>query len=541
MRKIVGADEALAGVDDGSVVAVSGFNNALTPEYLLLKLYEMWERTGHPRKLFLESDSLPGVRGRGLDLVAGKLLERDGQDFISGVLMPFFGFAPNLMRLAMGGSIEVYSWSVGVVAYWFREIASGRPGLITKVGLRTFFDPRSEGGCANDLARERRRCRIRVIDLEGDEYLFYSAPKPNVSLIRGTTADGMGNLTMEREGMVGTVLAMAQASKAAPNPGMVVAQVEGTVPFGALHPQMIQVPGPLIDRVVVSPPEHHWQGGTIRFDPRVCGAAPFRGEEVPLKLTPEKVVARRVALELVRIAAAVRRPLLINLGVGIPAMVSSVIHEEGLGEVMIPTIESGAWGGIALSDEDFGLSMGPFAIISMPDQFSVYEGGMLDATSLGFMQVDAEGNVNPSVLPDRFTGPGGFPVIAAGSPRIYFAGAFTAGRRDIRVEDGRLVIERDGPIRKFVNHVYKVMFSGATALKNGRDVLYVTERAVLRLTNDGLTLEEYAPGVDVDREVLGAMDFRPSVSPSAVPMDPRLFRDEVMGLREDLAGSGLLD
>ncbi|MGC9069483.1 MAG: acyl CoA:acetate/3-ketoacid CoA transferase, partial [Thermoprotei archaeon] len=485
---------------------------------------------------FIESDTLPGTPDRGLDVIGKKLLGKQDQDFLVGILIPYFGFAPNFMSFVMNNNIEVYSWSIGIAAYWFREIASGRPGLVTKVGLHTFFDPRYEGGCVNDLAKERKRCKIEIIKLNGEEYLFYSAPKPNVAFIRGTTADELGNLSMEKEGMFGTVLAIAQASKAKPNPGIVIAQVERIAKFGSLNPQRVHVPGPLIDYIVKSPPEYHWQGGTIEFDARISGTIiPSMIEELPpLELTFEKVIARRVVFELTKLISEIHKPIIINLGVGVPALVSSVINEEELSEIIISTVESGPWGGIALSDANFGLSIGPFAIIPMPDQFTIYEGGILDATSLGFMQVDKEGNVNPSILPNRFTGPGGFPVIAAGSPKIYFAGGFTAGKRIIDIENGRLIIKQDGMIRKFVNNVYKIMFSGPMAIKNNKEVLYITERAVFRLTKEGLVLEEYAPGIDVEKDIINKMEFQPLISPKLTVMNEKLFKKEKIGFKEEL-------
>jgi len=537
LRKVAPAEEALSRIEDGSVVAISGFNMATAPEYLILKLYELYEKTGRPRDLFIISDTYPGAPGRGLDAIAKKLYEDPGQRFIRGVLMPYLGWSPWLQKLSEENRIEVYSWSIGIVAYWFREVASGRPGLLTRIGLYTFLDPRNDGGAVNELAKERRTCRVDVISLDGVEYLFYRAPKPNVALIRGTTADEMGNITMEKEGIFGTVLNIAQAAKARPNPGLVVAQVERVARFGSLNPQLVQVPGPLVDYVVVAPPEYHWQSGTIEFDPRICGriVPPMTPDLVPrIELNYEKVIARRVLAEMVRLIEELGRPIVINLGIGIPTYVSNIVAEEGLSDFIVPTLESGVWGGVALAGPDFGVAIGPFAIMPMPDMFSNYEGGIIDAASLGFLQVGENGDVNSSMLPGRIPGPGGFPVIAAGSPRVYFAGGFTAGPREISVRDGRLEIKRDGPILKFVKRVYKVMFSGRFAVEAKKEVLYITERAVFRLTEDGLVLEEYAPGIDVERDVLNKMEFKPIISSKLREMDERLFREPPMGLRDEL-------
>ena len=537
INKVVTAEEALEKVPDGAVIAISGFNMATAPIYLIHKLYERYERTGRPKNIFIISDTYPGVPGKGLDAVAEKVYNEENQEFLRGVLMPFLGWSPWLQKLATDNKIEVYTWSIGIAAYWFREVASGRPGILSRVGLNTFLDPRQGGGALNDLARERRTCKVEIIKLDDKEYLFYQAPKPNVALIRGTTSDEIGNITMEKEGIFGTVLNIAQAAKARPSPGIVIAQVERIARFGSLNSQQVFVPGPLVDYVVVSPPEYHRQSGNIQFDPRICGriVPPLTPELIPkLNLTPQKIVARRILLEMIKLVQKFRRQIVVNLGIGIPSYVARIAAEEKVSDFLVSTVESGPWGGIALTGPDFGVSIGPFAIIPMPDQFSMYEGGIIDAASLGFLQVDKEGNVNPSILPKRLPGPGGFPVIAAGSPRTFFGGGFTAGKREIKVEDGELKIFQDGPIIKFVNSVYQVVFNGRVALEEGKEILYITERAVFRLTKDGLVLEEYAPGVDIDKDIIGKMEFRPKVSPKLQMMDRRLFKEEVMGLREEV-------
>lgn len=537
LNKVVVAEEALEKVPDGAVVAISGFNMATAPIYLIHKLYERYAKTGRPKNIFIISDTYPGVPGKGLDAVAEEVYKEENQEFIKGVLMPFLGWSPWLQKLAMDNRIEVYTWSIGIAAYWFREVASGRPGIISRVGLNTFLDPRQEGGALNDLAREKRTCKVEIIKLDDKEYLFYQAPKPNVALIRGTTSDEIGNITMEKEGIFGTVLNIAQAAKARPNPGIVIAQVERIARFGSLNSQQVFVPGPLVDYVIVSPPEYHWQSGTIQFDPRICGRIipPLTPDLVPkLSLTTEKVIARRITLEMVKLIQKFQRQIVVNLGIGIPSYVASVAAEENISDFLISTVESGPWGGVALTGPDFGVSIGPFAIIPMPDQFSMYEGGIIDAASLGFLQVDKEGNVNPSILPKRLPGPGGFPVIAAGSPMTFFGGGFTAGKREIRVENGKLRIVQDGPIIKFVDKVYRVVFNGKAALEDGKEILYITERAVFRLTKEGLILEEYAPGVDVDKDIIGKMKFKPKISPKVRMMDKRLFRERTMGLREEV-------
>ncbi len=533
-NKIVKAEEAIAQIEDGSVVAISGFNMATTPEYLIVKLFERYKATGHPKELFIISDTYPGAPGRGMDAIAKELYESRDSEFIRGVLMPYLGWSPWLQKLTAENLIEVHTWSIGIAAYWFREVASGRPGLISKVGLGTFLDPRQDGGALNDLAKERRTCRVSTVKLEGEEYLFYEAPKPDVALIRGTTSDELGNLTMEKEGIFGTVLNIAQAAKARPRPGLVIAQVERVARFGSLSPQEVQVPGPLIDYVVIAPPEYQWQTSNVQYDPRISGRIIplITPDLVPkLELNIRKVIARRILLELVNLIKEKGSQIIVNLGIGIPALVANVAAEEGILDYIATTIESGPWGGIALTGPDFGVSIGPYAIIPMPDQFTMYEGGIIDAASLGFLQVDERGNVNPSMLPGRIPGPGGFSVIAAGAPRLYFGGGFTAGKRKIEVKGRKLVILEDGSAVKFVKNVYKIFFNGKLALEEGKRVKFITERAVFELTEEGLELREVAPGIDLERHVLDKMEFKPIVK-KWEEMDEHLFSEGSMKLRD---------
>jgi len=533
MTKITDAEKALSGIKDGSVVAISGFNAATMPEYLIAKLYDLYRNTGHPNNLFIISDTLPAANNRGLDLVAKGMYADGDFNFIRGFMLPFLGQSPWLQRLALENKVAAYTWPIGVSVHWFRSKALGLPA-ITKVGLGTFLDPRQDGVYLNELARERRECSVRLTEINGEDYLVYDCPKPSVALIRGSVADELGNLSMEDEAIYGTVLAITQATKAMPNPGTVIAQVMYVTKAGAIRPKSVHVPGPLIDYVVEAPLEYHVQSASIKYDPRVCGRVTPSNVCIQQdgKLDLEKVIARRVTVELVNLMGRLGRPLIVNLGIGIPSTAARIISEEGLSDLIFTTVESGPWGGVALNGDDFGVAIAPFAVLPMPDQFTIYEGGAIHATSLGFMQVGPSGDVNPSFLPERLPGPGGFPSIVHGAPRIYFAGAFTAGKRDIRVENGRLIIGRDGDITKFVKKPYKIAFNAELALKAGKEVLYITERAVFRLTPSGLLLEEYAPGVDIERDILGRMEFKPQISRGLRQMEPELFREQRMGLRE---------
>lgn len=503
---------------------------ANTPEFLILELHRRYTKTGHPRGLFFIADALPAIPGRAFDLVAKELCQRKDGRFMRGISVPFLGFSPWLQKLVGENLAEAYSWPMGVAAYWFREVASGRPGVISKIGIDTAIDPRKGGGKLNRLAAVRNTCSVKRISVGSQDYLLYEAPKPNIALVRGTTADRRGNLTMEDEAIRGTVLSIAQATKAHPNPGTVMAQVRN-VNKSEAHPRSVEVPGPLIDFVVVSPNAYHWQVGSTVYDPAFGSSA---GEVVMVEQPPidpvQLVIVRRVLVELLEAARRKGSPIIVNLGIGIPALVSRLALAEGVQDYIVTVLESGQWGGMALPGVDFGAAVGPFALSTMPDMFSNFEGGTIDAASLGFLQVGKNGDVNPSMLPGRLYGPGGFPVIAGGSPRIYFGGAFTAGESKVAVEKGRLRIAKDGNVKKFVRRVHKNFFSGRQALRFGKEVLYITERAVFRLTASGLRLVEVAPGVDVRRDILAKMEYRPEVASELKEMERALFSPEPMQL-----------
>jgi len=541
VNKMSNSISVFSQIRDDCVIAISGFNLATTPEYLILELYKRYIKFGHPKNIFIVSDALPATPRRGLDSIAERIYKDPNQKFLRGMLMPFLGFSPWLQKLVTGDRIEFYGWPIGITAYWFREVASGRPGLITKIGIDTFLDPRQEGGALNPKGVKKMSCKISVIDIDDQEYLLYQAPKPDYALIRATTADENGNLSMEDEGIRGTVLGIAQATKARPNQGTVYAQVRRLTKSFTINPRDVDVPGPLVDNVIISPQKYHWQSGSIKYDPRISyRTVPPITQKLVDDLTPkpvaqyEKVIARRIIIELVNLFKQKGSPVLVNLGIGIPALVSLVAAEENLSDYIVTVIESGPWGGIALSGNNFGQAISPFALSTIPDMFSNFEGGIIDIASLGFLQVDKLGNVNPSILPDRIFGPGGFPVIAGGAPKTFFAGAFTAGPKKIDiVNNNKLSIVQDGS-PKFVDRVYKIIFSGPQAVKYQKEIVYVTERAVFRLTERGLVLEEISPGIDIDKDILLKMEFVPIIASPLKQMDERLFGVGKLGLREEI-------
>ncbi len=528
-------------IRDNDVVAISGFNMATTPEHLIIELYDKYERQGHPKNVFLISDTLPATPGRALDQIAEKIYKESNQEFLRGCLMPFLGFSPWLQKLVIDNRIEYYGWPIGITAYWFREIASGRPGLLTKIGVDTFLDPRKEGAALNECGKKYSSCTVDVLRINEEDYLLYQAPKPNCALIRCSISDENGNLSMQDEGMKGTVLSIAQSAKARPNPGKVIAQIRWITKSGTINPRDVDIPFPLVDYVIVAPKEHHWQSGNIEYDPRISHKILSPITDTLLESFPrilakdyEKVISRRVLLELINLFKNKQSQVLVNLGIGIPAFISSVAAEENVADIVITILESGPWGGISLSGNDFGLALSPFALSTIPDIFSNFEGGIIDAASLGFLQIDQRGNVNPSILPNMIFGPGGFPVIAGGSPRIYFAGSFRGGKSDLVIKDGQLNILQDAPITKFVKNVYKISFSAHQASKYGQEIMYITERCVFKLMNTEIVLQEVAPGIDIDKDILAKMDFVPKIDGSIKNMDERLFSKSKMNIREEI-------
>jgi len=454
------------------------------------------------------------------------------------MLVPFMGFSPWLQKMTVENSFQVYGWPIGITAYWFREVASGRPGLLTKIGLGTYLDPEVDSGSLNEKADKAKECTISKFSISDEEYLLYRSPKPEIAFVRTTFADRYGNLTMDDEPIRGTVMAIAQATRARPKPGVVIAQVKKYLGDMSVPPRNVEIPYPLVDFVVPSPEKYNWQASSFYYDPRASFKSnPWNSRDFPgdgaEKNIPQSqnVIARRVAIELVSVINSKGPPILINLGVGIPSLISAIISSEELSRNIVSVVESGPWGGLALTGPDFGVSLGAFAVSTIPDMFSNYEGGIIDVASLGFLQVDRFGNVNPSYIPGKLTGPGGFPVIAEGTPRAYFAGSFTAGKTDISFHKDGIQIKKDGDLVKFVNDVYKIFFSGKEAVKYSKEAKFFTERCVFSLDSRGLVLTEIAKGVDIDRDILNKMEFKPVIASDLKETPTVVYADGKMNLK----------
>ena len=517
-NKVVSAKEAIAVIRDGDTLANTGFIGSGVPEQLLAELESRFLATGRPRDLTLifAAGQGDGAR-RGLNH-----LGHDG--LLKRVIGGHWGLVPLIAKLAIGNQIEAYNLPQGVIAELFREIGGHRAGVITKVGMRTFVDPRLGGGKINSITREDI---VQLIELNGEDWLFYKAFPINVAFIRGTTADPNGNITMEREALTLDNLAIATAAHN--SGGLVIAQVERIAEVGSLNPRQVRVPGVMVDCVVVAEPQHHAQTYAIPYNPAFSGEIREPLESVaPMPLDERKLIARRCAFEL---------PLggVVNLGIGMPEGVAAVACEEQILRYVTLTTEPGAIGGMPASALNFGASTNAAAIIDQNQQFDFYDGGGIDMACLGLAECDAHGNLNVSRFGPKLAGAGGFINISQNSRKIVFAGTFTAGGLQIAIEDGRLRIVQEGRAKKFVESVQQVTFSGEYAAETGQPVLYVTERCVFRRTQAGVVLIEVAPGIDIERDILAHMDFRPIVG-DVREMDPRIFRPEAMRLDQTLLG-----
>jgi propionate CoA-transferase len=513
-NKIISVDAAVRLIQANDTVALSGFVGTGCPEELAAAVEKQFLETGTPRNLTLVYVAGPGDgKTKGANHFA-----REG--LIKRVIGGHWGMVPRLAALAVENKIEAYCFPQGVISHLFRDIAAGKPGTITAVGLHTFVDPRIEGGRVNEVTT---RELVEVITLHGKEYLFFPAFPIQVALLRGTSADEEGNITMEKEALTLDVLSMAQATKN--SGGIVLVQVERITTERSISPQSVRIPGILVDGVVVANPERHMQTFSESYNPAYTGEFKGSKSNIPsLPLTVRKIIGRRAAMFLTSNAV-------VNLGIGIPETVASVAYEENLLDSITLTVEPGGIGGIPAGGLSFGAVANAQAIIDQSSQFDFYDGGGLDQAFLGMAEVDEEGNVNVSRFGSRFAGAGGFINISQNAKAVYFMGTFTAGGQ-VSVKDGRLHIEDNGATKKFVRRVRQITFNGANAFRRRQTVYYITERCVFRLTSRGLELLEIAPDVDLDRDILANMDFRPQIADNIGEMDPMIFRDALMGLEQ---------
>ena len=521
MTRVITPDEAAALIPDGAVVTISSSSGLGCPDRVLRAIGERFETTGTPQGLTtlhpIAAGDMYGIKG--IDHLAkpGLLARVIAGSFPSG---PSSLPMPAIWRLITNNAIPAYNVPSGILYDMIRDAAAKRPGVLTKVGLDTFVDPHLQGCAMNEAAAAAPVVHRREFD--GDTWLYFPAIVPQVAIIRGTTADERGNISWEHEGAY--LGALDQTLAARNNGGIVIAQVKRRADAGTLKPMAVHVPGVMVDHVVVEPEQ--WQTTQTVFDPAISGESVRQENSFSVPdFGPEKVIARRVAMEL-------SHGMAVNIGFGIAANVPRILLEEGAHGAVTWIIEQGAVGGIPLLGFQFGCAANAEAIIPSPQQFTYLQGGGFDASLLSFLEIDRAGNVNVSRLaahPQITAGAGGFVDITANAPRIVFAGYFTAGAK-LNIAGGALRIETEGRVKKLVEEVEHVTFSGRRARAQGQGVVYVTERCVLRLGDGGPEVIEVAPGVDLERDVLAQAAFPLAVAHDLKQMPASLFRPEPMGL-----------
>ncbi|PDT45958.1 acyl CoA:acetate/3-ketoacid CoA transferase [Sinorhizobium fredii] len=533
VSKHISPAQAAAMIPDGAVVSVSSSSGLGCPDLMLKAIGERFDATGHPRGLTtlhpIAAGDMSGIKG--VDYIAKKGLLKKiiGGSYPSG---PSSAEPPLIWQMIGANEVAAYNIPSGILFDMHREAAAKRPGVMTKIGLDTFVDPSREG-CAMNASAAADPV-VKKISFEGEDWLYFKAIAPQVAIIRATTADERGNLTYEHEGAY--LGGLDQALAARNNGGIVIAQVKRIAKEGSLKPHDVRVPGVLVDYVVVDPDQK--QTTLTPYDPAISGEIfrPLDSFRVP-EFNIQKVIARRVAQELEAGSA-------VNLGFGISANVPRILLEEGLHGAVTWVIEQGAVGGVPLLDFAFGCASNADAFMPSPYQFTYFQGAGFDASLLSFLEIDRSGSVNVSKLsfrPHVTAGAGGFVDITARAKKIVFSGMFNAGAK-LAVADGRLVIEKEGKLKKLVNQVEHVTFSGRRAIEQGQDITYVTERCVMKLTPEGIVLTEIAPGVDLQTHILDQSEFPLIVSNEIKVMDAALFHEAPIGLtlpakpRREIAG-----
>jgi propionate CoA-transferase len=505
---VITARDAANLVSDGDTLLTDGFVGSCFAEELAIGLEQRFMETGTPGNL-----TLVYCAGQGDGSVRG--LNHLGHEGLLGkVIGGHWNLVPKLQQLANENKVEAYNLPQGVLCHMLRDIAAKKPGTLTHVGLRTFVDPRNGGGRLNERTRKDI---IEVITIDGKEYLLYKTFPIHIAFLRGTYADENGNISMEHEGLSVSLLSAAQAVRN--SRGKVIVQVEKIVKAGSIHPRLVKIPGIYVDAVVVATSrENHMQTFGTQYEPAFSGEISVPLSSMPaMKLSERKIICRRAAAE-------IARGDVVNLGIGLPEGIGSVANEMGITDNFVLTVESGTIGGVPQSGLDFGCSLNPQAIIDQPSIFDSYHGGGLDLAFLGMAEADRLGNINVSRFGPRIPGAGGFIDITQNARTVVFCGSFMAKGLKIAVENGELKILEDGTVKKFVHAVEQVTFSGEYAVESGQRVLYITERAVFGLGPLGMELLEIAPGVDLNRDILSKMDFRPVINQVKF-MESSIFSD----------------
>ena len=504
MSKIITANEAAALIPDNCAIAAATQGLSGWPQDIGLAIGERFTQTGHPKNITLIHSSACGDHTDSLNGTSSLAYE----GLVRRLICAHTGSALRMSRLVSENKAECYLFPQGIFPQMYRSVAGGKPGVITKVGLHTFVDPRVEGGKSNSITTEDL---VELMEIDGEEWLRYKNFAPDVALLRGTCCDENGNMTMDEEIAFLEQLAIASAVKN--RGGIVICQVKYIAPAGSLHPKAVKIPGSLIDYIVLNmAPQTHMQTQRTVYNPTFAGDVKIPIEKMPpLPLDARKIIVRRAAREL-------KPGFLVNLGIGLPSEIATIVAEEGFADKITLTTEAGSFGGTPAFGLDFGACYNPDAIIENGAMFDLYDGGALDIAFLGMAQVDEYGNVNVSKLGNRLNGPGGFINISQNTKNVVFCGTFTDGAKT-RITDGILEIIEEGKARKFVNKVTQITFSGKYAAQTGQNILFITERCVFKLLNQKLVLTEIAKGIDMKTQILDLMPFVPDISPDLKKMD----------------------
>ncbi len=515
--KVISAADAAKLVKSGDALVISGSGGGhAVPEVPLAAIEARFLAEGQPRDL-----TVCHVVGIG-DRKTGTGADHFGHEgLIKRSVTSALVDSPRLVPMARDNKIESYTLPQGVLSQLMRDIAAGRPGLITKTGLHTFIDPRQRGARQSDSAKEDL---VELLKIDGEEWLRFKPLRFNVAFLRGTTADEDGNISMEQEAIFGEPLSMAQATRR--SGGIVIVQVKRMARAGTLHPKNVKIPGILVDYVVVDP--HQKQTFATDYDPTYAGELRgIAGSVKALPFGPRKIVARRAAMEL-------EPGAICNLGAGISTGISAVAAEEGILNRVSLTNEQGFIGGAPLTGPDSGAAQNYDALVDAPYQFDFYDGGGLDLAFLSFGEVDSSGNVNVSRFADKIIGVGGFINISQNAKKVVFSGTFTAGGLEVDCMNGSLRIATEGRHARFVKDIEQICYNARFAEEEGRDALFVTERAVMKPIDGVLEIVEIAPGIDLEKDVLAHMGFTPRISSQLKRMDRRLFASGPMNLEADI-------
>ena len=512
--KIYTAREAVEKfVKTGDTIAISGFSQSTLARELLYAISDSFTEGGAPADLTF-------ISGAGL-ILSLDIVAKEG--LTSNLICGHYGPNDEMRKFVSENKCKSYNFPQGIIGHLMRAYGNGEKGVLTKVGLGTYIDPRIEGAKMNAVTTEDI---VSVVDFQGEEYLYYTTPKPNVTILRGSVADEKGNVSLDEEMWLSFATYAAKAAHA--NGGKVIVQVKEIVKTGSMPARKIAIPGILVDAIVLTQDKakNHRFTPNTEFSRFLLGEYKMPLENPPaMPLSERKLIARRAAMELIPDAV-------VNIGIGSPEAVSAVCLEEDCSDLLELTVECGIIGGALAPNERFGVHVNYDCLVDEVTQFDFYHSGGLDVTFLGNAQTSANGDVNVSKFGPLPTGGGGFIDIVQNTKKVVFCGALTAGGLKEKVEDGKLTILQEGKVKKFVNTLEQISFNAKYAVDNNFDVLYITDRAVFRLTAGGLELIEYAPGIDMEKDIFDQMEFRPLVSENLKLMDEKLLRAEPIGLRE---------